>query len=92
MRNHPRHLDSKVAPQPAQAPLTPLSDPRKLIKEKIWNVSLNFRHLTPLESTNLVKNQRQNAPDCVAFMPNNPFGINASEHEKLTSRACASRH
>jgi hypothetical protein len=53
-------------------------------------ISPNFRHLTPLESVNGLQNHRQNAPNCVPFMPNNPFRINASEPEKLASPGCSS--
>lgn len=51
---------------------------RKIMEEKIWDVSPNFRHLTPLESIKLSRDVRQNAQNCVAFSPNNPFVFNES--------------
>jgi hypothetical protein len=65
-----------------------LFSPEKLLNKKIWDVSPDLRHLTRLESINRLQSYRQNAANRVAFMPNNPFRINASER-KNSHRAIA---
>jgi len=81
MRSLPQQFELVVAPRSKQVPLTPLAPltpfffPRKLIKEKIWDVSPTFRYLTPLESTKRSLDRRQMTSSFVEFMTNNSFRI-----------------
>ena len=58
------------------APLTTRISSKKIIKEKNWDVSPTFRHLTHLESTNRFQKSRKGTPNYVALMPHNPFKMN----------------
>lgn len=92
MRIHLQTPGSRFAPRPEGAPLTPLFSTEELLNKKIWDLSPDFRHLTHLKSADRLQHHRQNAPNYAAFIPNNPFRINASEHEKLASPGCSSSH
>jgi hypothetical protein len=92
MRIHPQTSGSRVVPRPAQASFTLQFSPEKLLNKKNWGFSPDFRNLTLLESINRLQDHLQNVPNYVAFMPNKPFRINASEHEKLSLRGCSSSH